>query len=187
MAKPIAEQQDALNRLCDRIAPKRNQRGAGQGDRWSTGLTDEQVISKAMGGKRGKEFAALYFGDDLSAYGGDHSAADIALVAYIGYWTGPNPEQIDRIFRQSKLFRPKWDERRNEGTYGSLTIDRQLAQQTHYHRPNGRAARDRFTILTAVDLLTRPDPQHLIGRVLVKGSIAALIGEPASFKSFNRI
>ena len=48
---------------------------------------------------------------DLAAYGGNHSAADLALCNILTFWTRDR-DQIDRIFRGSVLLRPKWDERR---------------------------------------------------------------------------
>lgn len=48
----------------------------------------------------------------------------MALCCKLAFWTGKDREQIDRLFRQSKLFRPKWDERHlaNGATYGEETI-----------------------------------------------------------------
>lgn len=68
---------------------------------------------------------------DMSAYGNDHSSADLAfcnlIAAYTSDWA-----QIDRIFRASKLMRDKWDSPRGDGTYGSMTIQRALAGAGQY-------------------------------------------------------
>lgn len=40
---------------------------------------------------------------------GDPSRDDLALCAYLAYWTNGDVEQIDRIFRQSRLMREKWN------------------------------------------------------------------------------
>src|SRR5262249_41099924 len=42
---------------------------------------------------------------------------------------------IDRLFRDSKLMRGKWDAPRGESTYGRLTIAEALAQQTEHYTP----------------------------------------------------
>lgn len=41
----------------------------------------------------------------------DHSAADAALAQHLAFWTGCDAPRIERLMRQSKLMRPKWDER----------------------------------------------------------------------------
>jgi hypothetical protein len=39
---------------------------------------------------------------------------------------GCDASQVDRIFRQSQLFRPKWDEQHGDATYGERTVLRAL-------------------------------------------------------------
>lgn len=53
------------------------------------------------------------------------SEADLALCSKIVFWT-QNYEQIDRIFRGSRLIRDKWDELRGQDTYGDITIKQAL-------------------------------------------------------------
>ncbi len=69
-----------------------------------TTLSDEQILLKAAA--NGK-FRALFDGD-MSDYNDDHSSADLALCNILAFWTGKNPDAIDRIFRKSALFRDKW-------------------------------------------------------------------------------
>ena len=54
------------------------------------------------------------------------SEADYALCRKLAFWSGKDEAQIDRLFRQSKLFRPKWDTRRSAdgATYGEQTVRR---------------------------------------------------------------
>ena len=54
------------------------------------------------------------------------SEADMALCSMLAYWTDSDADQIDRLFRQSALYRPKWDEPRGATTYGQLTIQKAL-------------------------------------------------------------
>ena len=61
------------------------------------------------------------FNGDTSAYNADHSAADMALVGYIAR-QGLSPDEVDLVFRASKLYREKWDEKRGATTYGQRTI-----------------------------------------------------------------
>lgn len=84
---------------------------------------DRALLEKAFRGRNGSRIQALYKGD-LSAYNGDHSHADQALINDLCYWTNGNAEQIDRIFRSSGLMRNKWDEPHYSTgeTYGERTI-----------------------------------------------------------------
>jgi|GEM_PF-825394 len=93
-------------------------------------LTDQEIIDRLANSKTlstATKFRKLFFNGDIKDYGNDHSSADMALVSELIFYT-QKEEQIDRIFRQSKLFRPeKWD--RNAGyldgenvTYGQRTI-----------------------------------------------------------------
>jgi len=68
---------------------------------------------------------ALWNGEGIT----DHSAADQALCNHLAYYHSKNDKIIDAFFRQSKLFRPKWDERHyaNGKTYGQGTIDKAIS------------------------------------------------------------
>jgi hypothetical protein len=48
------------------------------------------------------------FGGNLSAYGGDHSRADLAVCGELAR-LGLQAEVIDTIFRASGLYRAKWE------------------------------------------------------------------------------
>lgn len=97
-------------------------------------LTDYDLIEKIRNSQQGSDFMALYNGD-MSMYGNDHSKADLALCKILAFWTGCNPEQMDRIFRQSGLMREKWDRGWGKGTYGSHTIDTAVSNQRDIYTP----------------------------------------------------
>ena len=75
-----------------------------------------------MAARNGMQFARLWHGD-ISGYP-SHSEADLALCAMLAFWCGPDPERIDRLFQQSKLYRAKWHRRHyaDGRTYGAATI-----------------------------------------------------------------
>jgi hypothetical protein len=75
----------------------------------------------------GFKIQALWQGD-TSAYSGDHSSADMALCNHLAFWTSRNFIEIDSLFRQSGLMRPKWDKVHfaNGYTYGQITIERAI-------------------------------------------------------------
>jgi putative DNA primase/helicase len=64
----------------------------------------------------------------------DNSVADLALCAMLAFWT-QDPTQMDRLFRQSGLMRPKWDETHGAQTYGERTIVEALARHTEHYTP----------------------------------------------------
>ena len=70
-------------------------------------LTDEQVLEKAMNG-RARRFMKLYKEGDFSDYG-SRSEADLALCSMLAFWCGGDTDQIDRLFRESALYREKWE------------------------------------------------------------------------------
>jgi putative DNA primase/helicase len=93
-------------------------------------LEDDRLLEKAFGAKNGAKIARLWSGD-TSEYATDgnegRSEADSALCFELAFWT-QDPVQLDRLFRRSRLFRDKWDERHyGDGrTYGEVTIARAL-------------------------------------------------------------
>jgi hypothetical protein len=70
-------------------------------------------------------FSPLYDRGDLSAYGNDHSSADLGLVNYFVVAGATDPDQLDRLFRTSALYRNKWD----RTDYRDRTIGRALDGQ----------------------------------------------------------
>jgi primase-polymerase (primpol)-like protein len=87
-------------------------------------FTDSQILSKASKSKNGKKFMSLWNGN-FSNYK-SQSEADIALCRILAFWSNGNSEQIDRLFRQSKLMRDCWDLPKSSETYGMRTIRKSL-------------------------------------------------------------
>ncbi len=98
-------------------------------------LTDEELLCRMRGSRKGGEISALLAGD-TSAQGGDHSAADMALCSYLAFWCAGDEARMDRLFRASGLMRPKWDSRRGGTTYGAQTISRAVSNATEFYKPH---------------------------------------------------
>lgn len=98
----------------------------GAGLAWQARTDDEILKLLGTHNKRGRVTRLL--AGDMDDHGGDHSAADFALLGEIAYFTR-DPDQIDRLFRQSGLMRPKWEEMRGREAYGAGTIRRALKAQ----------------------------------------------------------
>jgi putative DNA primase/helicase len=92
--------------------------------RWSPAMSDDEVLTRALRAKNGAKVSALLDGD-TSAYGGDDSSADLALVSILAFYT-QDGTQLDELMRRSRLMRDKWDSRRGSSTYGADTISRAL-------------------------------------------------------------
>lgn len=91
-----------------------------------------ELLERMFRSRHGDRIRALFEGD-TSAYQGDHSRADLALVARLGHWTNYDRDLMDRLFRMSALYRPeKWDRRHSADgrTYGQLTIDKACQNRT---------------------------------------------------------
>lgn len=67
---------------------------------------DRWIIEHAQ--KNGK-FSDLFSGNWRILGYGSQSEADLALCNYLAFWTDCRPDQIDRIFRSSGLYREKWE------------------------------------------------------------------------------
>ncbi len=85
-------------------------------------IDDNAILDVAFKEKRDK-FKNLWIGD-MTEYNNDHSAADQALCNKLAFYTRKNAKQMDRLFRQSALYREKWDEVHEPPniTYGQMTI-----------------------------------------------------------------
>jgi hypothetical protein len=82
-------------------------KGGPPADIRASGRTDAEVLERAFAARNGTNVQALYRGD-VDDYG-SRSEADLALCSQLGFWTGPDPDQLARLFRGSGLMRPKWE------------------------------------------------------------------------------
>ena len=90
-------------------------------------LSDDAVLERALAMDKEELFSKLWSGQWQALYA-SQSEADMALCCKLAFWTGKNRDQMDRLFRQSKLYREKWDERHhaNGATYGEETIKKAI-------------------------------------------------------------
>lgn len=88
-------------------------------------LSDNEIIQFLEKEPYAEQFKNLYYNGDISKCNNDSSAADWALCGMFTFYT-QEPQQIDRLFRESALIRPKWDENHGNGTYGEITVNKCL-------------------------------------------------------------
>jgi len=120
-------------------------------------LEDEKLIEMAGNAKDGEKFKSLFSGD-TSGYN-SHSEADQALCNILAFWTQENA-QIDRIFRQSRLIRSKWDEYHGSGTYGEMTIIKALeGVKEHYQgsQRQNKTIKAMDALIEVIDYLVNKD------------------------------
>lgn len=84
------------------------------------------ILEKAYRSNSGDKIKHLYNGD-YSAYP-SQSEADLALCYHLAFWFDGDAVAIDAAFRESRLFRNKWDIKHhgNGQTYGQGTIEKAI-------------------------------------------------------------
>lgn len=110
--KSVQNQQKQLDELYDKLFPEVHR------------IDDMKLIEKAVNAKDGSKFQALWNGD-TSGYT-SQSEADLALCCLLAFWTDRDYERIDRLFKQTGLYREKWDRE----DYKEKTINTALEQIT---------------------------------------------------------
>ena len=107
-------------------AAERDRTGSGTATGPGNDLGDDALLDRARSASNGEKFQRLWRG----ATGGypSQSEADMALCSMLAFWTGGDTDQMDRLFRDSGLMRPKWDEQHfaDGATYGERTIERAI-------------------------------------------------------------
>lgn len=97
-------------------------------------LTDEEVLDVIRASAQNDKFAALYDQGNWEDYDyASQSEADMALMTMLAWWTGSDPEQMERLFSESVLAtRNKWTDRED---YRQSTIEKAIKANggKHYH------------------------------------------------------
>ena len=168
-------------------------------------LEDEALLEKIFASANGTKIRKLFEGD-YSEYP-SQSEADQALCNHFAFWTGKDPEQIDRLFRQSALYREKWDKRHfGDGrTYGEETIRKAIDATSESYKGAQTDLHDKapfymeetetpeqgnkgFHFLSAHDLCVTPKPTAwLLKSYIDAGSLSMMFGEAGSMKTFLAI
>src|SRR5215217_3803277 len=132
--KTIEPRQEELNALYSWLFPEEEEPSpAPNGSLNRTApnhdLSDEDIFSKIYRAANGDKCMKLWNGD-ASDYE-SQSEADLALCAMLAFWTGPDPERIERMFSESRLSqRPKWRERPR---YRRDTVAKALDRMTEFY------------------------------------------------------
>jgi P4 family phage/plasmid primase-like protien len=149
-SEPSAEGEQRARTAVKRERPKSQVSISDQTDvPITSGADDHELIEKAKNAKNGAKFTALW--DGLTDGYDSQSEADLALCCLLAFWTGGDPVAIDRLFRQSGLYREKWERE----DYREKTIDAALTHTTEFYEANnGKATK---VAAKEVDLLGKFD------------------------------
>lgn len=114
------------------VSPADTQKRAASAQREAVrDLSDEEILEIAYKSRNGEAFRRLYDGTYSAAEvpqrkdgTPDQSSIDMRLANHLAFWYGADPDRVDRMFRRSALFRPKWDRSVGGGkTYGQRTVE----------------------------------------------------------------
>ena len=145
-------------------------------------VDDETVLKKI---RSSEKYGSLFHGD-ISRYGNDDSRADLALCSVLAEWTDGNKEQIDRLFRQSNLYRSKWDSKRGSSTYGEKTIDKAFKKRPMDFSDEIRpidSAECFLEVLADSDIDSGDTYEWFIDKLVPKGEPMIIGGKGSSGKS----
>lgn len=98
-------------------------------------LTANQVIEKALASAQGPKFKKFMDGDWQDMGYTSHSDADQGFANILAFWCAKDKGLMDEVFRQSKMYRPKWDEKRGKGTYADLTLNEAINKTPNVYQP----------------------------------------------------
>jgi len=163
------DRQDALEKLHGDLFPPKpksvSQATSARGPSEVSDLSDAALLEKAGKAKNGPKFSSLWAGDWQGAGFSSQSEADLSLAGSLWFWTGGDAARADRLFRQSGLYRDKWDTPHfSDGrTYGQATLER-CEEGEVYNPKNKNSAYSPFSPLP----LTAINPRA--GTTAVNGS-----------------
>ena len=90
-------------------------------------IPTDEILAAAMSAQNGAKFAKLWRGDWENDYP-SQSEADLALASMLAFYTGPDEKLLEGHFRQSGLYREKWE----RGDYRERVLAKALDQDEFY-------------------------------------------------------
>ena len=101
---------------------------------------DDLLIQAAKINGNGDKFSRLWNGD-YRGYA-SQSEADLALCRLLAFYTNCDAGEIDRLFRESGLYRPKWDQPHFAGgkTYGKATVEKAVSSADERYAEPGQSS-----------------------------------------------
>ena len=122
--------------------------------------SDHDIIEKCRSARNAAKFEALYDRGETGDYAHNESEADLALLSMLSFYT-QDPGQLDRLFRGSKLYRPKWE----RPDYRDMTISRALDRGAYYEPPSNTESG--FTVYRSSEEEADPETGEITSKVLI--------------------
>lgn len=129
--KPIEERTEQLLIFLEKYMLRKN--SVTQNDSVDLEEVSREIVEIINNSRQAEKFQKLYLYGDISEYNEDDSSADMALCCILAYYCGEDFELIDTIFRQSKLYREKW----NREDYKHNTISKAIKKCEGNYYKNG--------------------------------------------------
>lgn len=126
--KPICERTEQLLIFLDKYMIRDNNISTTKIVKGKSLKTDDEIIAIIRRSNQADKFSMLYDNGDISLYNDDNSSADMGLCCIIAYYT-KDFNQIDRIFKSSKLYRDKWE--REDYKYSTITKAIQIQENNN--------------------------------------------------------
>ncbi len=137
-----------------------------------------ELVEKVEASGNGDKFKQLWSGDWKEEYD-SHSEADMALCSILAFWLN-TVEQIDQVFRMSKMFRAKWDRSVGQGkTYGQMTIEKVML-----HKENVKVTSSLVMELDDFMVLKMPEIKMIMSPWLSYGSTHMVYAPRGAGKTF---
>lgn len=130
----IEERQKQIDLLHRKCFPKEYEEPR-QVEQTCSNLEDDEILEIARNAQNAAKFSPLWNGD-TSGYN-SHSEADMALCSLLSFYT-QDEHQLDRLFRQSGLYREKWDRE----DYRKGIFEKVLRGRTETYTPSLSNVRD---------------------------------------------
>lgn len=102
-----------------------------------TNLSEDEIIRIASNSKTGTRFKFFMDGGWEQFYS-SQSEADMAFANDLAFWTNRDFHMMDSIFRQSSLYREKWDRKQNNSTYGAETLNKAISDCANVFVPRDK-------------------------------------------------
>lgn len=103
--------------------------------------SEEQILARAMRSARALKFGQLWMGKEPACELGLQEG-DLAFCVELAFWYAKDPVAIDRLFRHSRRYRPRWDQAITEDgrAYGQAVVSQAISLQhttydPHFYKP----------------------------------------------------
>ena len=167
--KTVEDRQQQVEELVDQMSKAKGQLKASSLNKARQVGSDQEVLDRARSAVNGSKFEALYEGEWKKLGYASQSEADLALCEMLMFHTQGDADHIDRLFRDSALYRSKWDKTHSSDgrTYGQMTIEKAA--------PAMVAGKERD--VSDLKNWNCPPVQWLIDKILTRG-ILTLVAAP---------